>query len=49
MGRNVFEARDIADVTRRIARIVHRPRPQRRPDVVKDHDGVIPIRSIQSS
>jgi 2-amino-4,5-dihydroxy-6-oxo-7-(phosphonooxy)heptanoate synthase len=49
MGRNVFEARDVPGVTQRIARIVHRPRPQRRSDDVKDHDGVIPIRSIQSS
>lgn len=45
VGRNVFEARDIADVTRRIAGIVHQPRPQSRSDSVEDGDGLIHIRS----
>jgi 2-amino-4,5-dihydroxy-6-oxo-7-(phosphooxy)heptanoate synthase len=49
VGRNVFEARDVADVTRRIARIVHVPRPQRRGDFAEDRDGVVRIRSIQTS
>lgn len=49
VGRNVFEARDIAEVTRRIAKIVHRTRPQRRSDLVEDRDGLVRIRSVQTS
>jgi DhnA family fructose-bisphosphate aldolase class Ia len=49
VGRNVFEARDVADVTRRIARIVHLPRSQRRGDFAEDRDGLVRIRSIQTS
>jgi len=49
VGRNVFEARDIAAVTRRIATIVHQPRAQRRSDFVKESDGLLRIRPIRTS